>query len=445
MITLARCSLRHRTTAFTATFVSVLLGAALMGSFATLLETSLGPISAGDAETLGIMGGVVGSWGTMIVLFSVASTLSVAIGQRAEEIGLLRVVGATPRQVRRLVILEVLAVAAVAAGLGLAVAWPAGRAILSVLRDGGLVADTVAFDGGPASLGVTLAAVVATSVLAAAITARRSTGGSPTLAIAEARAGAGRMRWWRVALGLVLIGYGLATMVITLTVTRYSDDPYAAMSTSGASCIVVAVGLATLSPVLLRLGSSVVAPAVGRAGPAAWLASYNTARRAHLLSGVLAPVIVLSAGAIGVFTMMGIDQRTIGAGHPEGRTIDLLNNLVTGMIALFAAIMVINAFAAVVAGRRRELGSLRLLGATPAQIERSVLGEAALVAGVGLVAGSVASLTTIIPFSLARGEGWLPDGQWWLPPLLAAGTLILTLLAALVAIRRARRLPALAG
>jgi putative ABC transport system permease protein len=253
------------------------------------------------------------------------------------------------------------------------------------------------------------------------------------------------MRWWRVALGLVLIGYGLATMVITLTVTLYSDDPYAAMSTSVASCIVVAVGLATLSPVLLRLGSSVVAPAVGRAGPAAWLASYNTARRAHLLSGVLAPVIVLSAGAIGVFTMMGIDQRTIGAGHPEGRTIDLLNNLVTGMIALFAAIMVINAFAAVVAGRRRELGSLRLLGATPAQIERSVLGEAALVAGVGLVAGSVASLTTIIPFSLARGEGWLPDGQWWLPPLLAAGTLILTLLAALVAIRRARRLPALAG
>ena len=102
---------------------------------------------------------------------------------------------------------------------------------------------------------------------------------------------------------------------------------------------------------------------------------------------MLAPVIVLTAGAVGVLMLVGIDHRTIGAGHPEGDTINLLNNVVTGMVALFAAVMVVNAFAAVVAGRRTELQRLRLLGATPTQVERSVVAEAAIVAGIGVALG----------------------------------------------------------
>jgi len=278
--------------------------------------------------------------------------------------------------------------------------------------------------------------VVLTSLVAAAVTARRTTNGPATLAIAEARGGSGRMPWWRAAIGLVLIAYGVGMAVITITVTAHQDDPYAAMSTSGSSSILVGVGLATLSPVLLRWASRVVAPAVGRTGVVGWLAAYNTTRRSQLLGGVLAPVIVLTAGAVGVLMLVGIDHRTIGADAPEGETINLLNNVVTGMIALFAAVMVVNAFAAVVAGRRAELQRLRLLGATPTQVERSVLAEAAIVAGIGVALGLVASLATIVPFAVARDEGIVPDGQLWLPPLLVTGTIALTLLAARSAVRR---------
>ncbi len=71
--------------------MTVLLGTALMGSFATLLETSGGAgISDADAEALGTMALVVGGWGTLIVLFSVASTLGITVRQRVAEIGLLR-------------------------------------------------------------------------------------------------------------------------------------------------------------------------------------------------------------------------------------------------------------------------------------------------------------------------------------------------------------------
>ncbi|MDF1603350.1 FtsX-like permease family protein [Nocardioides sp. YIM 152315] len=438
MTSLAMASLRHRRTAFTATFVSVFLGAALIGAFATLAQTSTGAgVSDADAETLTIMGIVVGGWGSLIVLFSVASTLAITVRQRAEEIGLLRVVGAAPRQARRLVLAEAAAVTGVGAALGALAAWPAGFVLLALLRNGGMVADDVSYGGGAAALGATVVLVVTTSLVAAAVTARRTTNGPATLAIADARSGSGRMPWWRTAIGLVLVAYGVGMAVVTITVTGHDDDPYAAMTTSGSSSILVGIGLAVLSPVLLRWLSRLCAPALGRTGAVGWLAAYNTSRRSQLLGGVLAPVIVLTAGAVGVLMLVGIDHRTIGArATDEGDTINLLNNVVTGMIVLFAAVMVLNAFAAVVAGRRQELQRLRLLGATPAQVERSVLAEAGIVGGIGVLLGLVGSLATVVPFAVARDEGVVPDGQLWLPPLLVAATVALTLLSARSAVRR---------
>ena len=63
-----------------------------------------------------------------------------------------------------------------------------------------------------------------------------------------------------------------------------------------------------------------------------------------------------------------------------------------------------------------------LLGATPGQVAPRCSPEAAIVAVVGVVFGLlVASLATVVPFAIARDEGVVPDGQLWLPPLIAAG------------------------
>ena len=76
------------------------------------------------------------------------------------------------------------------------------------------------------------------------------------------------MPWWRVAIAVVLVGYGLAMAAVTIGVTAHSDDPYDAMATSGNSGILVAVGLATISPLLLRArcgrGPAVCWPAATR-------------------------------------------------------------------------------------------------------------------------------------------------------------------------------------
>ncbi|MBO0869583.1 MAG: ABC transporter permease, partial [Micromonosporaceae bacterium] len=102
MTALALRSLRHRPAAATATLVAVLLGTALVGSFATLVQTGLAA-SGPDRQTLMIMGAVVGGWGAIIVLYSVAATVGLTAAGREAETGLLRTIGATPGQVRRLV------------------------------------------------------------------------------------------------------------------------------------------------------------------------------------------------------------------------------------------------------------------------------------------------------------------------------------------------------
>jgi putative ABC transport system permease protein len=441
MTALALRSLRHRSTAFTATFVTVLLGTALIGSFATLVESGIGPVSDADAESLMIMGAVVGGWGALIVLFSVASTMGITVRQRAVEIGLLRSIGSTPRQARRLIRSEALFVTVVAAAAGAALAWPGGRALLAMLRSGGMVGDDVAYAGGPASLGLTAAGVVLTGMVATAIAGRRAVRGPASLVLAEGRGQAGRMRWWRVAAGLLMIAYGAGLGVVTITVTADDPDPYAAMQTSGSASILVGLGLATLAPVLLRWAGTLARPAFG-ASASGHLAAYNTTRRSHLLAGVLAPVIVLTSTAVGVLMLVGIDGRTlIGAPPEDAETINLLNNVVTGMIAVFAAIMVVNAFAAVISDRRLELHRLHLVGATPDQVRGSVLAESAIVAATGAALGLVASLATVVPFAVARDEGVVPDGQLWLPPLVVAGVVLLTLGAARGAVTRVRAVP----
>ena len=439
MTSLALRSLRHRATASSATFLAVLLGAVVMGSFTPLVQLALGDgVPSADRDTLVVMGAVVGGWGVIIVLFSVAATVGITVGQREVEIGLLRTIGAVPKQVRRLVAVETVAVAAVAAIAGVWVANLTSRALFTALQRGGTVSDAVGFRDGWAALALTATALVVTSLAAASLAGRRATQGPASVVPSEARP-AKRLRWWRVAVAVVLLGHAVSMGVLTVTSSKRSADPYDAMATAGSLALVVGIALALVGPVLLSLGARLLRPALG-GGVAGHLAAYNTSRRAQLLSGVLGPVIILTAAAVSILMIVGTDHRTLPAGHgADAATINLLNNVVTAMICTFAAIMVVNAFAAVLAHRRTELHRLQLLGATRSQVEDTVLAEAAVVAVVGVVLGLVASLFTIVPFGIARDEGIVPDGQLWLPPLVVAAVVVLTLGSARTAFRRVAR------
>lgn len=94
MFRLALRSVRFRAVSFVAAFISLLLGAVIVMTFASLIDVSSGAvISAAERENLLTMAAVVGVCGLIIVLFAVTTTMTLTVRQRSAEIALLKSVG----------------------------------------------------------------------------------------------------------------------------------------------------------------------------------------------------------------------------------------------------------------------------------------------------------------------------------------------------------------
>ena len=220
------------------------------------------------------------------------------------------------------------------------------------------------------------------------------------------------------------------------------------MQTAGPANVWWTLGLALLAPTLLRGAARLASGLLERCGAPGYLAAYDAGRRSQLLAGILAPVIVLVGMGLGTLYLMAIENHAppvVGGDvtQVDADTLALLNYVVVGMIATFAGIMVVNTVASVVVDRRRELGQQRLIGATRGQVVATSTLEAALVAVTGLVVGGVASLGTVVPYSLVKLDRVVPDVTvlWWV--LVWAAAVVLTVGSTLVAVRRAVRTPAL--
>jgi putative ABC transport system permease protein len=105
--------------------------------------------------------------------------------------------------------------------------------------------------------------------------------------------------------------------------------------------------------------------------------------------------------------------------------------------------MVVNTLAAAVSARRRELGQLRLTGATPAQVRAVLVWEGVVVAATGIAVGSIASLGTILPYSWVKLDRLLPDLGPAYAVMVAAAAVAVVLASTVGATRRALRPAAL--
>ena len=447
----AIASIRSRPATFVAGFLSMFLGATVVGSFATLLATGLSDgVSSRDQETLVTMASVVGGWGLMIVLFSVASTMAVQVRQRAGELARYRMVGALPRQVRRMVLGEALVLGAVAVVVAVLPAVLVGRWVFGLLHDAGMVDPGLGHSAGLPFVGATSLLVLLVSLAAVRLCAHRASRVPAVQALREGDQGERRrtLPWWRRIAVTVCLVAGASLSVVTVVVMGDLDDPYAAMQTAGPANVWWTLGLALLAPTLLRAAARLAGGLLERFGAPGYLAAYDSSRRSQLLAGILAPVIVLVGMGLGTLYLMAIENHAppvVGGDvtQVDADTLALLNYVVVGMIATFAGIMVVNTVASVVVDRRRELGQQRLAGATRGQVVATSTLEAALVAVTGLVVGGLASLGTVVPYSLVKLDRVVPDVTvlWWV--LVWAAAVVLTVGSTLVAVRRAVRTPAL--
>jgi ABC-type antimicrobial peptide transport system permease subunit len=158
------------------------------------------------------------------------------------------------------------------------------------------------------------------------------------------------------------------------------------------------------------------------------------------------PIILFTGIAAGTLYMQSIENSVAyvpgSVTLAEAQNIETLSLVVVSMIAVFAAITLLNTLVAATIQRRREFAQQRLIGASPSQVLGMVGIEAAVLAAAGVFLGSIASLATIIPYRIARTGAILPDATILLCLGIVVVAVLLTLGSNLGAARRTIRLPA---
>ncbi|MFJ4714064.1 FtsX-like permease family protein [Streptomyces sp. NPDC088785] len=434
---LAARSVRQRPGRFLATLLSAFLGAAIIMTFNAMHDTAAGGgVDSRSADTLTTAASVVGGYGTLLVFFAVASTLTVNVRQRTDEIALLRTAGATPGQIKRMVVGESVAVALAGALLAVGPAALGGAVLLDVFKDSGQVADRVDYSFGPIALlsgvDVTLLAAAGAAFLAVRRVTRETAGLRP-----------GRRRA-RTFLSWAALVVGCVSVCATFTMK--ATDP-ALMAAPAYGAILLSVGLALVSTGLLRSVLGRIEPLLtALTGAGGYLGVRNMRTRASQLSGVLVPLILFTAMATATLYMQAVENDTIKASGAtrsmEDKNLETLNLTVVGIIVVFACVMLVNSLYAATAARVREFGQQRLAGATPAQVLGTVAVEGAVLTVTGVFFGTLAALAGLLPFTAVRTDGLLPDQGpgIWITVVAIAGTA--TMVTGLVTARRALRTPA---
>ena len=181
--------------------------------------------------------------------FIISNTFNIVLGQRVRELSLLRALGATPRQVRRSVLIEslVIGAAASAAGIGLGMLGALG---LGALFD----AFGASLPDGPLPLRLRTMAWafgvgVGFTVIASLVPAVKASRVSPVAGLQESAGDdGGHMRLWRI-----IVGAALAVVGLVLTgrgLFADFDSTTAQLLSLGIGAAVVFVAVAVLSPLI---------------------------------------------------------------------------------------------------------------------------------------------------------------------------------------------------
>ncbi|MGW4379309.1 FtsX-like permease family protein [Kitasatospora sp. NPDC004531] len=282
-------------------------------------------------ETVTVLAAIFGSWAVLIVMFGVASTLGLSLQQRAREMALLRAIGATSRQVRRMIVGETAVLAVLATVLAVAPGFAVGRLLFGQLAGHGVVSEQIVFRQGWIPVSVGAFAAVAAAVGAALFAGRRSARTEPVAALAES---AVQSRWLtasRLVLALFFLVNGVTLAVVTATVMV--DGPTLA-STAGPASVLFAIGLALLAPGITRA----VVRAVGRpvravAGLSGYLAVRNATTQHVRTAGAVAPIVLLVGIATGTLYMQSTEDAVSARSRAHGVSAEFALDSSTGGFA----------------------------------------------------------------------------------------------------------------
>ncbi|MDT0270479.1 FtsX-like permease family protein [Streptomyces sp. DSM 44915] len=238
----------------------------------------------------------------LVGIFLIVNTFSMLVAQRTREIGLLRAIGSSRRQINRSVLIEALLLGVIASllgfgvGIGLAVGLMALMSALGI----NMSTDDLLIEPSVPVIGLVLGVLV--TLVAAYIPARRAGRISPMAALRDAGmpgdVRAGRIR---ATLGGVMTVLGLGLLAMTAT----TDDAVVGAQFLAVGILLSLIGLITVGPALVGLvvrGLSVIL--LRGFGPIGRLAERNALRNPRR-TGATATALMIGLSLVASLSVVG--------------------------------------------------------------------------------------------------------------------------------------------
>ncbi|MEU9023404.1 ABC transporter permease [Actinomadura sp. NPDC048394] len=256
-----------------------------------------------------------------VVVFVVIATFAFVVEQRRREMALLRTVGATPGQVRRMVLAEAFLLAVLASALGCA----AGVRLTGVLRgwmvDHGVAPSWLQVDARPVPLVISFFLGLLAAVIGTAVVSWRAGRVRPAEALREA---AGRRRAAtpvRLVLGGVLLALGVQKSAAVA-----GGDQVSALSMQNYLFVPVLLvgGCALLTPLLVRPVLAALAWPLRRLGAGAMVVREGALFAGRRTAAVATPVVLAVGLGAALFTAQDAANAANVAGLRAGSSADYI-------------------------------------------------------------------------------------------------------------------------
>ncbi|MFJ4044335.1 FtsX-like permease family protein [Microbacterium sp. NPDC089987] len=416
----------------------------------------------GDSEVLAIVVTILSVLLVAVAMYVAAivtaNTFSTIIAGRTRRIALLRLIGASARSQRSEVTGQGFVVGLIGAGVGLVVGI--GFSALGVLV-GDLLLDGASGDFTLAQPGVLfpVVGVALTTWLAAWIGSRRVLTVTPLQALGgsvERTHDEESGRRGKHVGALVLIVAGAALLAGGVLLGLITPLGVVVAFFGGLFSF---TGLATASPLFMPPVLRLVGRLFGR-GPTARLAAENALRHPER-SSRMAIGVVMGVALVTMFAVALESVKALMMRQSEGEFVDgffapmdafaSIMMVLVAVSAVIAAVGLVNLLTIGVVQRRRELGLLRAIGLTSAQVRRMVLLEAVHITVAATLTGLVLGIAYgwIAAQSLLGSVPVLPDFEPaglvypavpWIPVMIiVVATGVLTVVAAVTPTRLATR------
>jgi putative ABC transport system permease protein len=235
------------------------------------------------------MGGALAGTSLIVAMLVVVGTFALSVQQRYRELAMLRAIGATPRQVRKMISREALLLGLTAGIPGALLGIPMAGVIRAKFVALGAIPDTLRLARSPFPVIGALVATVGAAWIAARVTGRRTGRIRPAEALAEAAVERQSLGFGRVLAGVVATGVAVG---ITILLTFLHTEP-AAMPVTYLSVLLWMIALSLLGPFTTRGAIALLGVPLRAFRVSGFLAALNSRANSRRVASIITPLSLL--------------------------------------------------------------------------------------------------------------------------------------------------------